>query len=160
MRENLREFAIWLLLGVGVLSPLSVFPITRSRLALASFLFCLSISCLVWIVVRFVRGRHAVSCSEPWQENSPEIEKWSRVRTWLYGLAVVFLGISICFMRPWHRGQIPWQGIISAPGYMFSVWGGAVNDYIRARHPARETRPNPLQQPMAPIRSDHWGEHR
>jgi ABC-type Fe3+ transport system permease subunit len=151
MRENLSEFTVWLLLGIGVLSPLSVFPITRSRMALASFFFCLSISCLVWIVVRFVRGRRAVSCSEPWQENSPEIEKWLRVRTWLYGLAVVFLGISICFMRPW-------QGIVSAPGYMFFCWGAAVNDYIRARRPPREARPNPLQQPMAPIRSDHWGE--
>jgi len=148
----------WLLLGVGVLSPLSVFPITRSCIPFASFLFCLSISCLVWIVVRFVRGHSAVSCSLPWQENSPDIKKWSRVRTWLYGLAVASFVISICFFRPWQPGQINWQGIFSAPGYMFFFWGGVVNTYISSRSPIGELRPNPLQQPMAPIRSDHWGE--
>jgi hypothetical protein len=157
MRKNVRELIAWLLLAAGMLSPLTVFPLTRSRIPLAADLFCLSLSCMLWMAVRVVRGRRGDRWSEPWHEDSSELKRWSRTRTWIYGLALSFLIVSLFLFRPWRPGQINWQMTISAPGYMLLVWGAIVSNYIVARRPARTPRMNPLHQPMAPIRSDHWG---
>jgi hypothetical protein len=155
-QQNLRESAIWLLLVAGMLSPLGVFPLTRSCIPLASYLFCFSFSCLVWMVIRLLRRRGVLS-SALWPENSPEIKRWKQLQKSLYLLGLIFFVVSLCFCRPWRPGQINWQGVFSAPGYMFLIWAGIVGSFIQTRNPASERRPNALAEATAPIRSDHWG---
>jgi hypothetical protein len=89
MPRTLREPIIWLLLIAGILSPLGVFPITRSCIPLASYVFCFASSCLVWMVARLLHRRGILS-SALWPENSPEIKRWTRVRSSLYLLGMIF----------------------------------------------------------------------
>jgi hypothetical protein len=156
MPRTLREPIIWLLLVAGMLSPLGVFPITRSCIPLASNLFCFAASCLVWMVIRLLRRRGILS-SALWPENSPEIKRWKQVRTSLYLFSMIFFVVSLSLSRPWRPGQINWQGVFSAPGYMFLIWAGIVGNFIQAKLPGPQRRPNGLGEVVAPIRSDHWG---
>jgi hypothetical protein len=156
MPRTLREPIIWLLLIAGMLSPLGVFPITRSCIPIASYLFCFAFSCLVWMVVRLLRRRGMLS-SAIWPENSSEIKRWTHLRSSLYLCGAVFFVISLSLWRPWRPGQINWQEIFSAPGFMFFLWAGIVSDFIQAKRPGSQRRPNLLVDVTGPIRSDHWG---
>ena len=153
-----RRIGALIPLIAGILSPLGAFPLTSSCVPLASFLFCMSFSCMMVSAILCSPAYRAASWTDPWPEGSRKYRRWTRVRQVIYALGAVTFLVSLCFSRRWHQGQINWQMTIAAPGYMFLVWGGAVSSYVQARTPSKRSAYKPYFDDLKPIQSEHWGQ--
>jgi hypothetical protein len=156
-KKRIRQAGISLALCMGILSPLSAFPITSSCIPLASYLFCTSLTCIVLLAIFWSPSYRAASLADQWSVGSPKLKWWTELRQVIYALGAAIFVVSLCFFRRWHQGQINWQMTISAPGYMFLIWGGLISTYVQARAPSKQSTHGAHFNDLKPIRSEHWG---
>ena len=120
----------------GLLSPLATLPVTSlSRVPLVVQLCGISLTCAVLLPGCWRRCFFPERAPTRWPQGSRKPGFWRMVSLGAGVSSLALMAASLIFTRPWHRGQINWQSIVAAPGYMLLLWSHLLGAYRKSRLP-------------------------